>query len=146
MTAIVFHFNVPDRLAYASRLARQALRREVMLTITASEQELAELDDRLWNLAPSDFVAHCRAPQAHEALLAASRIVLCADPRLGLPEGVLLTLGTQLPVGFEQFQRVVEVVSLEEDDRAQARLRWRQYVAAGHAVTRHDAAAGAGRQ
>ena len=146
MTDIVFHFNVPDRLAYASRLAHQAFRREVKLTITASEGELAELDDRLWSLAPSDFVAHCRAPQAHAALLVASRIILCADPRLGLPEGVLLNLGAQLPTGFEQFQRVVEVVSLDEGDRVQARLRWKQYADAGHAISRHDAAAGIGRR
>ncbi|MEK9802900.1 MAG: DNA polymerase III subunit chi [Curvibacter sp.] len=43
-----------------------------------------------------------------------------------------------MPDGFEQYERVIEVVSLDEDDRLQARARWKQYTARGYTIQRHD--------
>ncbi len=143
MTEVVFHFNVADKLTYARRLARQALRRETALAITAAPHDLLELDRTLWHMEPTDFVAHCHAEDAEPALLQASRITLSADPRLCAHRDRLLNLGPELPAGFDQFIRVVELVSLtDEEDRARARRRWKAYAAAGHPISRHDAAAG----
>ena len=41
-------------------------------------------------------------------------------------------------VGLEGFARVVEVVSLDDMDRAMARNRWKDYAARGFAIQRHD--------
>jgi DNA polymerase-3 subunit chi len=43
-----------------------------------------------------------------------------------------------MPEGFDVFDRVIEVVSVDEEDRATARLRWKQYVQQGYAIQRHD--------
>jgi DNA polymerase-3 subunit chi len=51
---------------------------------------------------------------------------------------VLVNLKASLPAGFEAFARVIEVVTLEESDRQQARERWRQYRAQGIEPQRHD--------
>ena len=52
---------------------------------------------------------------------------------------MLLNLAAEIPAGFEQFERVIEVVSADDaDDRQRARDRWRAYTAQGYAIERHD--------
>jgi len=140
MTQIAFHFHAPDKLAYACRVARKVLRHEQRLVITGPADTLALLDDMLWQLAPQDFVAHCRA-DASEELLAASPVLLLPDPRQARHHQVLLNLGDTVPLGFDTFERLIEVVSAtDEYDRQQARARWRDYRARGYDIVRHDLA------
>ena len=138
MTEVAFHFNAPDKLAYACRFARKALRHGARLVIVGPEALLQPLDAMLWNLQPQDFVAHCRWDAAPE-LLQASPIVLVTALGQAPHQEVLLNLGPQVPEGFGRFARVVEVVSADDaEDRHQARARWRAYAAQGHDIVRHD--------
>lgn len=140
MTQIAFHFNVPDKLAYACRVARKVLRHEQRLVITGPADTLVQLDELLWQLAPQDFVAHCHA-DASEELLAASPVLLLPDPRQARHHQVLLNLGDAVPPGFDTFERLMEVVSAsDERDRQQARARWNYYRARGYDIVRHDVA------
>ena len=106
MTEIAFHFNAPDKMAYACRFARKALRSGVQLMITGSAQTLAELDDMLWNMTPQDYVAHCRS-DAGEELLRFSPVVLAVDVQQGPHHEMLLNLGGAVPPGFGSFERLV---------------------------------------
>ena len=138
MPEIAFHFNAPDKLAYACRFARKALRSDARVVIVGPAPALQALDGMLWNLAPQDFVAHALQGCDPE-LWKASPVVLAQDTR-GVPhEDVLLNLGTEVPEGFERFGRVVEVVSAQDEaDRGLARGRWRQYQAQGYDIVRHE--------
>lgn len=138
MTEVAFHFNAPDKLAYACRFARKVQRSGARLVIAAQPDTLAALDRMLWNVAPQDFVAHCLA-DADEELVHASPVLLTADPRTAPHNEVLLNLLTDVPEGFGRFGRLVEVVSAQDEaDRGAARVRWRHYAARGYAITRHD--------
>lgn len=138
MTEVAFHFNAPDKLAYACRLARKATRQDVRLVITASLQDLQRLDRMLWALGPSDFVAHC-LDDADEDMRQASAVLLAAEPLSCGPRDLLVNLGDAVPRGFEQFARLVEVVSQSDAaDRGRARERWRHYAAQGYQIVRHD--------
>lgn len=138
MTEVAFHFNAPDKLAYVCRLARKATRQDVRLVITAGRQDLLRLDRMLWALGPSDFVAHC-LDDADEDLRQASAVLLASDPLACGPRELLVNLGDAVPRGFEQFARLVEVVSQsDEADRSRARERWRHYVAQRYQIVRHD--------
>ncbi|MCW5238973.1 DNA polymerase III subunit chi [Verminephrobacter eiseniae] len=138
MTEVAFHFNAPDKLAYACRFARKVQRSDARLVIAAPAQMLAALDHMLWALAPQDFVAHCR-DDADQELLAASAVLLAQDARSTAHHEVLLNLQPQVPQGFERFDRLVEVVSAQDQaDRTEARARWRHYASLGLAITRHD--------
>jgi DNA polymerase-3 subunit chi len=138
MPEIAFHFNAPDKLAYACRFARKALRHGAKLAIIGPQPALQTLDAMLWSMAPQDFVAH--AMQGGDALVWSQSPVVLAEQARDLPhEDVLLNLGRDLPEGFERFQRVVEIVSaVDAHDRAQARVRWRQYQSQGFEIVRHD--------
>ena len=139
MTEVAFHFNAPDKWAYACRVARKALRHEMRVTIAGALEDLQRLDRMLWAMAPTDFVAHC-LDDADEAVCAASPVLLVPQPGAEPARDLLLNLGAQVPQGFARYGRLVEVVGQAdgEAERAQARTRWRQYEALGHAIVRHD--------
>ncbi len=138
MTEVAFHFNAPDKQAYACRLLRKALAAGSRVVVTAPDEALARLDTLLWTFSQTDFIAHVRLP-ADAALAGASPVVLTERPAQDVPHRqVLLNLGQAMPAGFEQYQRVIEVVSLDDEDRQLARGRWKQYTELGYTIVRHD--------
>lgn len=139
MTDVAFHFNAPDKQAYACRLLRKAVAAGSRVVVTGPGPDLARLDQLLWTFSQTDFIAHVRQP-ADAGQLAASPVVLTDAPAAPeLPHRqVLLNLGDDLPAGFETYERVIEVVSLDEDDRQRARGRWKFYTERGYTIQRHD--------
>ena len=49
-------------------------------------------------------------------------------------------LAIAMPRGFETFERLIELVSTHEADRAAARERWKGYAGRGYAIARHEVA------
>lgn len=139
MTEISFHFNAPDKVAYACRLLRKATGAGARVVVTGEPQTLRALDGDLWTFSAQDFVAHCDQ-SAPAGMLAASPVVLATSAREVPHQQVLVNLGEQVPEGFETFERLIEVVSQDEADRQQARRRWRHYADRGYAIVRHDLA------
>ena len=139
MTEVSFHFNAPEKTNYACRLLRKAVASGARVVVTADEQLLHRLDVALWTFAPQEFVAHCMA-QADAALVDASPVLLTGSPVSAPHHEVLVNLGETVPDGFERFSRLIEVVGLQDADRAAARLRWRHYADHGYALVRHDLA------
>lgn len=140
MTDIAFHFNAPDKLAYVCRLLRKAVGSGAKVVVVADSATLQALDTQLWTFAPLEFVPHCRADSPPEQLQA-SPIVLTDELEgvQALPHHqVLVNLCATVSAGFEHYERVIEVVSLEDQDRQNARTRWKQYAEQGYSITRHD--------
>lgn len=137
-TEVAFHFGAPDRVAYTCRLLRKATARGARLVVRASPAELADLDVALWNVGAVDFIAHCHAG-ATDDTRARSAVLLLEDRAELRPEApVLVNLGVDVPGNFDQFQRVIEIVSTDEADRMQARKRWKLYSERGYQIVRHD--------
>jgi len=143
VTEIRFHFNVPSRTAYACRLLRKAARQASPIAVTGPEDRLAELDRELWAMAPAEFVAHAwtRDAVTVPASLHAGLVWLAPDPLAAPVHQALLNLGDTMPRGFESFQRLIELVSTDADDRAAARERWKGYAGRGYAIDRHEVTA-----
>jgi DNA polymerase-3 subunit chi len=137
VTAIAFHFNAPDRVAYACRLLRKAVGSGAKLVVTGLPATLHLLDEALWALSPVDFVPHCLLT-SDAAVVAASPVVLAESVRRVPHQQVLLNLGSLVPNGFESFERVIEIVGLDSDDRQLARIRWKYYADQRYDITRHD--------
>lgn len=139
MTEIAFHFNVPDPMAYSCRLLRKAVGNGARVVVTGRPDRLRELDAALWNFSALDFVPHCLL-DSDAPVVAASPVVLAAAISSVPHRQVLLNLGTLVPDGFERFERVIELVGLDDEDRRQARARWKNYTDHGHTISRHDLA------
>ena len=141
MTEVAFHFNVPDKLGYACRLLRKAHAAGSRVVVTGAPEELRTLDVQLWAFSPAEFIPHCHLGTAEPAVVDASPVLL-ADSARGAPhQEVLVNLGGPVPEGFERYERLIELVTTEDDDRQQARRRWKHYADRGYAITRHDLAA-----
>lgn len=139
MTEVAFHFNAPDKLAYACRLLRKAYLKGARVLVLGSARDSASLDQALWTMTAGEFVPHCREGDA-AWVLKASPIVIASGhvPPTNFPADVLLNLTDECPAGFEQFERVIEIVTQGEADRQRARERWKHYKAAGCEPLRHD--------
>ena len=143
MTAVAFHFNVPDRRAYACRLLRKAYRSGARVVVTGESAQLAELDRLLWTFEALEFIPHWRGPTVDElpARLHATPVLLSTGHSARFGHDVLLNLGRDVPQAYTQYARVIEVVGRDDLDRDGARGRWRQYSAEGCSIERHEVAA-----
>ncbi len=144
MTEVSFHFNVSGgqrgKLHYACRLLHKAHTQGAHVGVLGEPQTLAALDAALWTFDAHSFIPHCAAA-ASEPLRRASPIMLASECAALARFDVLLNLAPEVPPGFERFGRLIELVSQEEADRAQARTRWRYYAERGYRIQRHDTAA-----
>jgi DNA polymerase-3 subunit chi len=140
MTAVAFHFNVPDRRDYACRLLRKALRAEAKVVVTGDDHVLDDLNRQLWIFEPLEFLPHWRGARAGAlpSRLAATPLLLLDQPSAERGQTVLVNLGRQVPEGYGDFERLIEIVSLDEADRLSARERWRRYQAEGRSIERHE--------
>ena len=140
MTEVAFHFNAPDKVAYACRLLRKAVAANAKVVVVVPEDQIAYLDESLWTFSQLEFLAHC-SMDSPQALRQASPVHLATNLEATdafTSRDVLLNLSDTVCVGFEQFVRVIEVVTLDDADRQHARSRWKQYTDQGFDIVRHD--------
>jgi DNA polymerase-3 subunit chi len=140
VTRIDFHFNVDHRVHYACRVTRKARAAGKRIVAYASSAErLAQYDATLWTFSALDFLPHV---YVGSPLAAATPILLAADADAVPASDVLLTLDDEPPPAFEQlfarFERVIEVVSRDDDDRRRARARFKAYKECGFDPTAFD--------
>ncbi|MDB5873207.1 MAG: holC [Ramlibacter sp.] len=140
MTEVSFHFNAPDKIGHACRLLRKAVASGAKVVVTGDDKLLRELDVALWTFSALEFVPHCLGASASPSVLAASPVVLAESARSAPHQHVLVNLGTGVPEGFERFERLIEVVTVEDDDRQQGRQRWKHYADRGYAIKRENIA------
>jgi DNA polymerase-3 subunit chi len=140
MTAVAFHFNVPQRLDYTCRLLRKATRAGARVVVTGDDHDLATLDRQLWVFDPLEFVAHWRGPSVNglPKRLRHTPVLLLELPSAVQGHAVLMNLGPAAVQALEGFDRLIEVVGLDEAGRSEARLRWKHYSALGLTIERHD--------
>lgn len=136
MTRIDFYRYAPDKLGFACRLAAKAYDKPSRLVVYAADrQKLARFDQQLWSFQATRFVPHCFV----ESPLAAETPILLATGGDALPHrDVLLNLDDAWPPFFATFERVLEIVGAEEDDKERARARYRFYQQRGYDIQVHD--------
>jgi DNA polymerase-3 subunit chi len=128
MTRIDFHTNVPDKVAYACRLARKAWAANNRVVLMAEDDaQLAELNAAMWAFSATDFLPHV---VAGDALAAQTPIILTDNDEAELPhthKELLVNLSRRAPGHVAQFERMIEVISSDEDDAAAGRKRYVAY-------------------
>lgn len=138
MTLVAFHFNAPGKLAYACRLLRKAAASGSTVAVIGDQAILAKLDEQLWSFSALDFVPHGRVSSLSQSGRDHTPIWLCDRAEQGNSRQVLINLTQTVPVGFEGYERVIEVVTQEPTERQSARQRWKHYSERGFQIERHD--------
>jgi DNA polymerase-3 subunit chi len=140
VTTIDFYFNAEDRLQVACRLAAKAYGQKKRIVIYAPDADGASRIDRmLWTWQAIGFVPHCAV---NDELAAETPVLIATGDETPAGCGLLLNLASETPPHFARFERLFEVVTAEEADRAAGRGRYRFYQERGYKIANHDLAAG----
>ena len=136
MTRIDFYFEAEDKLQVACRLSAKAAQQKLRVLIyTADEAEAQRIDKMLWTWQATGFLPHCmtRSPLAAE-----TPVLITLNPEDTPHDEVLMNLNFDWPPAFSRFQRLVEIVGRDDEDREAARGRFRFYRDRGYEIARHD--------
>jgi len=136
MTQIDFYFHVEDKLKTACTLSAKAYARGLRVLAYCSDQDAGRKFSRLlWSTPATGFVPHCTAD---DKLSAVTPIIVDCDGANPAHDDVLLNLRHELPAFFSRFQRLIEIVSIDEEDRRVARERFKYYRDRGYEIRSHD--------
>ncbi len=121
-------------LRLVCELARKAYAADLWTLVLARDAEQAEqLDELLWAFDDDAYIPHQIAGDEEDELTP----VLIATPDIDAPlRPLVINLRDAAVEG--SFDRVLEVVPVDESAREPLRARWTQYKARGMDVTKHD--------
>ncbi|MCB1874954.1 MAG: DNA polymerase III subunit chi [Chromatiales bacterium] len=124
-----------QRLQFVCRLTEKVFSLGHSVAIRVDEPRQAQfLDQLLWSFRPGSFIphrVHPQQPDREEPVVVTSGMA---------PEGfdqVLINLGTEVPEGFEGFQRVAEVLDQNDANKLPGRTRYAHYRDAGYPLETH---------
>jgi len=132
VTRIDFYHYAEDKQRFACRLATTAFERSSRLVVYSPDRGALEAFDRaLWTFQATRFVPHCFAGSA---LAAETPIVLAASADDLPHHDVLLNLADEWPPFFASFERLLEIVAVDEEDKQKARARYSFYRQRGYDI------------
>jgi DNA polymerase-3 subunit chi len=138
MTRIDFHSNVADTLLHACKLVRKAWAAgNRIVLVCADGQVLSDLERALWSFSPTEFIPHVPVNDP----LASQTPVLLSDGQTEPPVShhqVLINLNSQTPAFFSRFERLIEIVGQDDDNKTAGRQRFKYYRDRGYALAHHD--------
>lgn len=136
MTQVDFYSQASDKLRLACELATKAFRAAQPVVIYAPDgDDAAAIDALLWTAPAISFIPHVRAGHRLEG---ETPVVIAREPAEFAHHRVLINLGAEWPPFFSRFERLLEIVSSDEADRARGRLRWKFYKDRGYPLSNHD--------
>jgi DNA polymerase-3 subunit chi len=136
MTSIDFYTHVADRLEVAARLVAKAFAQHGSVRVLTPDPATTDaLDRALWLKPATGFLPHCR-PQSARA--AETPIWIDHAPEHDGAAVVLINLQPSPPPFFSRFERLAEIVGLDEDDVAAGRERYRYYRERGYELRSHN--------
>jgi len=136
MTRIDFYSNADSKLQVACQLVAKAAREQLPVIVYAPDQNAARDFDRLlWTYQAIGFVPHC---MAGDPLSGETPVVIARDDAEVAHYRVLLNLHSESPPSFSRYERLIEIVGTDEDDRQRARGRFRFYRDRGYEIQHHD--------
>ena len=135
MTEVRFYHLMKKRLEQAlPEIVAKAIERQFRVLIKAgSEERLAVLDQALWTYDPASFLPHSRVRDGFEAQQPAW--LTLGDDNPNGADVLMLTDGATA-ADISTFKLCCEIFDGNDETAvAEARARWGQYKAAGHAMT-----------
>ncbi|OGV76888.1 MAG: DNA polymerase III subunit chi [Methylotenera sp. RIFCSPLOWO2_02_FULL_45_14] len=138
MTRVEFFFNVPDKLVKVAELCEKAVAKGRQLTIFTQHDAMGLLlQQRLWQQSAPSFLP---STTPFDTVSQFVPIIIDADGEHLIQDDILINLQTVYPPFFSRFRVLVELVGVDEDDKAAARSRFKFYRDRGYQVKSTDVA------
>ena len=136
MTTIDFYTHVADRLDVAARIVAKAYAAHGSTRVLTPDRATTDALDRiLWLQTPLSFLPHCRMDSS---IAAETPIWIDDSLEHNGPAAVLVNLRAEPPPFFSRFERLAEIVGIDEADAAAARVRFRFYRERGYELRSHN--------
>jgi len=123
-----------DPLLLVCELAKRAFDSgQPTLILARSLEESERLDEKLWEFDDQTFIPHQIAGDEDDAI---TPVLIVPPETVTADRALIINLRDDCAQGL--FERVLEVVPADEDQRLGSRKRWATYKAAGFEVAKHD--------
>jgi len=136
VTEVLFYTFAGDPLDVARRIATKACGQGKHVMIYTPDAGVADAIDRLlWTTPALGFIPHCRDG---DALAGETPVLIGTDTDALRSADVMINLHAGQPPSFARFERLVEIVGLDEAGVEQGRERYRFYKSRGYPLETHD--------
>jgi len=140
MTQVDFYILQNAQIAnteqFTCLLAEKAFKKGHTVHIqTNNAQQTERMDKLMWTYNDMSFLPHV---MMGDVLQEDTPIHISHNSESASITDVLINLRSEVPMFYEQFNRVAEIVSADPQQRQLARQRYRQYKTQGLEVTSHD--------
>jgi len=136
MTKVDFYTGSKDKLRTACQLSHKAMQNGIRTVICLPDENTRNaLDKLLWHFPPTAFIPHCMS-EAEEAEKMPVVMNLGNDK---LPHfDLLISLHHECLPFFSRFERVIEIVGNEADEKQKGRDRFKYYKDRGYELSHID--------
>ena len=134
MTRIDFYQTSGDEHAFACRLIDLVYRKGHRIYVhTATEEQAKILNEQLWTFKEDSYVPHSLHSEAIDV-----PIKIGFDHEPEEHQDVLINLSGQIPHFFSRFDRVAEIVPVDQNSRKSARENYAYYKERGYVLNYHE--------
>ena len=135
MTKVDFYTGSEDKLRTACQLSHKAMQNGVRVVLSADEATTDALDKLLWQYPATAFIPHCRSDAAEAVQMP---VVLNSGGEKFPHHDLLISLHDECVPFFSRFERVIEIVSTDEEDSRLGRERYKFYKDRGYELRHID--------
>ena len=133
MTRIDFYQTSGDEHAFACRLIDMVYRKGHQIYVhTSTEEQAKTLNEQLWTFKEDSFVPHSLHSEAMDV-----PIKIGFDHEPEEHQDVLINLSGHIPHFFSRFDRVAEIVPVDQNSRKSARENYAYYKERGYVLNYH---------
>lgn len=136
MTKVDFYTGSTDKLHTACQLSHKAMQKGVRVLLSTPDESTANaLDKLLWHYPSTAFIPHCLSDAG-----GAEQMPVLIDHGNGkFPHhDLLISLHSECMPFFSRFERVIEIVSKNEEDSRHGRERFKFYRDRGYELRHID--------
>lgn len=134
MTNIKFFFNVESKIDLVFSLLPERLnKKRNSLIYCSNDIQLNHLSDKLWGDSSDSFFPH--EENNHHNL---NKITL-SNKSIEWMDDTIINISSQMVDGFNRYLNLFEIVSIEEEDKKLARIRFQYFKDCGYNVQSIDA-------
>ena len=136
MTKVDFYTGSKDKLRTACQLSHKAMQNGVRTVISAPDAATTDaMDKLLWHYPATAFIPHCHS----DAEQAAAVPVLLNNGGDKFPHhDLLISLHEECTPFFSRFERVIEIIGVDEEDSRKGRERFKFYRDRGYELRHID--------
>lgn len=137
MTKVDFYTGSPDKLRTACQLSHKAMQGGLRVMLCTPDAAATDaLDALLWSYPAIAFIPHCRSGSPEAETMP---VVLGHEESATFPHHeLLISLRAECLPFFSRFERLIEIVGVDETDSRMGRERFRFYRDRGYEMRHFD--------